>query len=405
MAGRVDTVIVGAGALGASAAWQLADRGAEVLLLEQGQGAALAEGPAEAFGRQPFLVATSDPVRLAMLREAVPFWHELEHRSASHLIDARGAVLHGAAGDLDELAEQVRRFGFEAEVLPAEEAEERFEGARFEERALVTAQAGSIDAAAAVGAVRTAAEAAGAHVRYGHRVTRLRVVGDDEVRVEVHSEENGGEEIVAHRAVVAAGAWTSKLLGRVLALPHLIVGRSQPTLFGSPAPARSPASAHSAASGSARDTPPAHHLPVLTHRIDPGARRHRLWPGSLDTVTAPGGLAGLRWRDVGKVADPDAGPSRLDPRQRTAYQRYVREWLPGLAAEVLAETQTTFVKSSDSQFVIDRIGPVVVGAGLPDHDLAFAPAIGRILADLAEGDGDTWGPARFSLLPSRRDRS
>jgi sarcosine oxidase len=393
----VDTVIVGGGALGSAAAWQLARRGADVLVLEQSP--ATGPEPAGSFSAHPFLVASTDSVRLAMLREAVPEWAELEASSEHPLVSRTGAVLHGAVPDLDDLTELVQRFGFEAEALPAAEAERRWPGLVFEERVLSTPGAGAIDPLAAVAALRRAAAVEGAEFRHGHRVTRVRVLGDDEVRLEVQPVDAAGEPVgdgevvVARQAVFAVGVWTSKLLGRVIALPHTIVGRSQPTRYSRLHPLAAP-------------------WPVLSHRPEPGSRRHRSWPGAVDAVPDPSGVV-LRWRDVGKVIDPDAGPARPDPRQRTALQRYVKEWLPGADPEGAVETWSVFARTADTQFVIDRIGPVVVGAGLPERGFAFVPAVGRILADLAEGSGGTGpggprsaaGPARFSLLPSRRERS
>lgn len=352
-----------------------------------------------AFSAHPFVVASADPVRLAMLREAVPLWAELESHRQGPFVSRVGAVLHGAVPALDDLTERVQRFGFEAEALPPAEAERRWPGIRFDEHVLSTPGGGTVDPVAAGGALRRAAVEEGAEFRFGHRVTRVRVLGDDEVRVEVTPVGEAGEPagepevVVARQAVFAVGVWTSRLLGRVIALPHTIVGRSQPTRYGRRHP---------------HDTS----WPLLSHRPEPGSRRYRSWPGALDAVPDPTGVV-LRWRDVGKVVDPDAGAARPDPRQRAALERYLREWIPGADPDDGTETWSVFARTADSQFVIDRIGPVVVGAGLPERDFAYVPAVGRILADLAEGAGGNGpggprsaaGPARFSLLPSRRERS
>jgi sarcosine oxidase len=42
--------------------------------------------------------------------------------------------------------------------------------------------------------------------------------------------------------------------------------------------------------------------------------------------------------------------------------------------------------SADGSFVIDRVGPVVVACGDAGKGFKYSPAIGEILADLAEGD-------------------
>ena len=43
----------------------------------------------------------------------------------------------------------------------------------------------------------------------------------------------------------------------------------------------------------------------------------------------------------------------------------------------------TYTTTSDSTFVLDRHGPVVVATGFSGHGFKFVPAIGRVLADLA----------------------
>jgi sarcosine oxidase len=41
--------------------------------------------------------------------------------------------------------------------------------------------------------------------------------------------------------------------------------------------------------------------------------------------------------------------------------------------------------SPDGDFVLDRVGRVVIGAGTSGHGFKFAPLIGEVLADLATG--------------------
>ena len=44
--------------------------------------------------------------------------------------------------------------------------------------------------------------------------------------------------------------------------------------------------------------------------------------------------------------------------------------------------------------MLDRVGPIVVGAGFSGHGFKFTPVVGRILADLADGSGPA--PALFA---------
>jgi sarcosine oxidase len=51
----------------------------------------------------------------------------------------------------------------------------------------------------------------------------------------------------------------------------------------------------------------------------------------------------------------------------------------------------------DDRFIIDRRGPVVIGAGCMGHAFKFAPAIGEVLANLAEGRAIPAEAERFRL--------
>jgi sarcosine oxidase len=68
-------------------------------------------------------------------------------------------------------------------------------------------------------------------------------------------------------------------------------------------------------------------------------------------------------------------------------QRYAREWLPGTNPDEFDTISCTYTTTPDSNFVLDRFGPIVIGAGFSGHGFKFTPAIGRMLADLADGIG------------------
>jgi glycine/D-amino acid oxidase-like deaminating enzyme len=77
--------------------------------------------------------------------------------------------------------------------------------------------------------------------------------------------------------------------------------------------------------------------------------------------------------------------SAAAPGQLARLQEYVRRWLPGLDAESPQPVSCTYTSTPTGEFVLDRLGPVVVAAGFSGHGFTAAPAIGRLLADLALG--------------------
>ena len=80
-------------------------------------------------------------------------------------------------------------------------------------------------------------------------------------------------------------------------------------------------------------------------------------------------------------------------------QQYARDWLPGVDADSFVPISCTYTTAPDSNFIVDRVGPVAVGAGFAGHGFKFTPTIGRILADLVDGSGPA--PKLFSLEAQR----
>jgi sarcosine oxidase len=82
----------------------------------------------------------------------------------------------------------------------------------------------------------------------------------------------------------------------------------------------------------------------------------------------------------------------------------VRDWLPGADPDVLEPVSCTYTTTADENFVLDRVGPVVVGAGFSGHGFKFTPAVGRILADLATDAAAAPGLFALSRTPNAGPR-
>jgi sarcosine oxidase len=76
-------------------------------------------------------------------------------------------------------------------------------------------------------------------------------------------------------------------------------------------------------------------------------------------------------------------------------QKYVAEWVPGVDASRPDSISCLYDSTTDSDFVLDRVGPVTVAAGFSGHGFKFGPALGDVLARLAlHGER---APERFRL--------
>jgi sarcosine oxidase len=355
---QLETVVIGGGAMGLSTAWNLSRRGRPVSLVERftvGNRFGASHGATRNFNQ-----SYSDPGYLGMLVEAERLWRELESESSTPLLDLVGIANHGDPSANDAAHEAMAAAGIRSEFLEAEEAAERWPGMRFDGRVLFAPDSGRLRAAEALAALHDRALAAGADLRFGTRVLGLEVMHDHRVRVIT-----AAQDLIARHVIVTAGAWTTGLLSGVMPLPALRVTQEQP--------------AHFAVRTDALSWPGFNHNPIATNSD------HQWWPSAVYGMFTPGEGVKVGWHGSGQETDPDARSFESEPTQLAALQRYVSEWLPGADPEQFAEVSCTYTTTPDSNFFLESIGPVTVGAGFSGHGFKFTPVIGRILADLADG--------------------
>ncbi|MBA2282262.1 MAG: FAD-dependent oxidoreductase, partial [Acidimicrobiia bacterium] len=121
---RVDAVVVGAGAVGASTAWWLARRGRHVVVVEQfdrGHARGSSHG-----ATRIFRFAYPDPTYVRLAQAALPLWRELEAEAGRTLLEVTGAVDHGDLAAIEATAEALRACGARHEVLTPAAAAERW---------------------------------------------------------------------------------------------------------------------------------------------------------------------------------------------------------------------------------------------------------------------------------------
>lgn len=369
MTTHLDTVVIGGGAMGSAAAWALASRGRDVTLLEQfspGHRNGASHGATRNLNP-----GYADPDYVAMLAEAVRLWDELEADGGERLLARTGVVNHGTDPRLGDVRDALHAAGLRAEFLGAAEAAERWRGIRFDQEALYMPDGGQLNPDAALPVLQRLAAGRGADVRHQVKVLEL-AVEDDGVRLTVDAD--GRTEVLAARqAVVTAGAWTSKLLGGLASLPRLTVTQEQP--------------AHFAVTDEGAVWPGFNHAPGHGAEFAD-------WYSPVYGMQTPGEGIKAGWHGVGPVVDPDRRSFTPEPTQMAALQRYARTWLPGVDADSLTDVSCTYTTTVDENFILDRIGPLVIGAGFSGHGFKFTPVVGRILADLATGEGTA--PAIFS---------
>jgi sarcosine oxidase len=367
-----EVIVIGAGLVGAAAAWAMTRRGAGVLMLE-GRRIGHQDGSSHGSSRI-FRRAYPEAEYAALTGRAQALWAELGDEVGEPLLHRTGGVDHGAGRQLGQIKEAFDRHGVPNELIAEAEAEARWPGMRFTGDVLFHPEAGVINADQTVRALTTVATARGAELREQVEVTDVRQSG---VFVEVVTSD---EVLRARRVVVAAGAWVAELLPAEIAsrFPEYTVTQQQVFHF----PRRDPDIA----------------WPVVIHRAGEtaGDEVYALPSGS------DGGAAPAFKVAEHELGVPTTARSRdfvVDPASRQRMVDYVQRWLPGLVPEVAAEITCLYTTTADRDFVLDRVDGVVVASACSGHGAKFAPVTGELIADLALTDAPT--SPRFGLHPRR----
>lgn len=352
-----DVIVVGLGAMGSAAAYQVAARGRRVLGLDTyhpGHEHGSSHGRTRII-REAYYEA---PEYVPLARRSLALWHELAALAERPLFTRTGGLCFGAP-ETDMVAgtlASARQFGIAHEYLPAAEVNARFPAYRLDEGqwAVYEPGAGLLAPEDCIAAYLEQATAQGAELRHGEPVRRWLPDGDG-VRVET---DRGSYR--AARLVLAAGPWSGELLAD-LGLP-LELWRIMHVHFEPDAP----------------------------ERFGVGRCPWSLWEipeGIYTAFTAmPGDGVKTGRHDVGEPCTIDSVRREIDPAEVEDLRRHLNRYLPGAGGGMKWALTCLYTVTPDHHFVIDRhpeYPQVSYACGFSGHGFKFAPVVGEILADLA----------------------
>jgi sarcosine oxidase len=366
-------VVIGLGGLGSAAAYRLARAGAGVLGLEQfalGHDRGASQDHSRIIRRS---YHTAAYVRLADL--AYQAWRSLEADAGEALIVRTGGLDLWPADPairMEDYTGSMRACGVAFEELDAGEVMRRWPQWRLTDDVVAVFQedAGIAPAIRCNEAHRRMALEHGATLRERTEVTAIHTSAGEAA---VHTAD--GEVIRCRRVIVAADAWTNRLLETLGTTLPLTITQEQVTYFRPPsvesfAPER---------------------FPIWIWMDDPSFYGFPVYGEAAVKVAQDCG---------GAAVTPETRTFEPDSDNLARVTSFVEKHLPGAVGTAMTKT-CLYTLPPDRDFVIDAVQghPEILVALGAAHAFKFASVIGSVLADLAiEGRTDV------DLEPFRIDR-
>ncbi|NXL46245.1 SOX oxidase, partial [Podilymbus podiceps] len=369
-----DAIVIGAGIQGSFAAYHLAQRHRDTLLLEQfilphsrGSSHGQSRITRSAYTRAPYARMMPDSFRL---------WQRLEAEAGTSLYRRTGLVVLGPAGNW-ELESCRHSLGANPD-LDAAALARCFPGLRLHagEVAMWDSTGGVLFADRALRAVQDAFRRRGGTLQDGEKVLRIEPGA-------VLTITTTAGVYRASRLVIAAGAWTGGLVA-----------------------------------------PLGLHLPLQPLRIDvcywrkkesgsPGVGRTDPCFMALGLSRAPHGVYGLPALEYpglvkvcyhhGSPADPEERDRVLSgtPRPDVALlSSFVSSYLPRLEPRPAVLETCLYTNTPDEDFILDRhpkFSNIIIGAGFSGHGFKLAPVVGKLLCELSLGEEPSHSTAPFAI--------
>jgi sarcosine oxidase len=356
---RREFVVVGAGLVGLSVARELQRRGRSVVCLEQyavGHEKAGSKGNARIF-RFGYI----DPLYVAMAMRALAGWEELSEEAGARLLEPTGLLSFGE--QVDDVAAAMSTAGATPAWVQEDELRERFPGIAPRGRALYETTAGVLSADLVMRAL-----AASVAPLVEHAPVSSIDDGGDAVRLKA-----AGQTYECGVVVLCGGPW-SRDLARVagIDISGIVTATAQQVAYLQPRPGF------------------ADQLPAFVER---GVTTFY----GLPVLSEGSYKVGIH--DPGEAADPWAfSMDTPDPAALEMLGGMAARLLPGCDEGFVASERCFYDNTANEDFLIDKVGRVVIAAGTSGHGFKFGPVWGEMLADVALGLQPRFPIDRFSLM-------
>jgi len=359
VSGDFDVAIAGLGAMGGAAAYHLARRGVHVVGFDRFE-PPHTMGSSHGESRIIRVAYFEDPRYVPLVQRAWDLWLELEEESGEKLLRPTGGLMMGPTdGDVVGGALQsARQHELTFELLDSAAIAVRFPAHRPapDDVAVWEPNAGVLAPEICVAAHLDGARRFGAELHFHEPVIEWRADGGG---VEVHTEVG---RYRADRLILAAGAWEGELVAELGA--DLTVQRQTLMWF---TPKANPESFD------------AERFPIFIREFEPGR--------AVYGFPLRAGRVKFAIHMEGERAHPRAVRRTVDDAEVDKLRAVLDRCVPDAAGMCVDRAVCLYTNTPDHHF---RLGPlpdlprVLVASCCSGHGFKFAPAIGEVLADLAQ---------------------
>jgi sarcosine oxidase len=365
-----DTIVVGLGAMGSAAVYQLAKRGNRVLGVDRfspphpngsshGESRIIRQAIGEGEGYVPFALRSYE------------LWREIEKVTAKNLLTITGgltlqsqnneAVMHGRRDFLSEAIRCAKNFNIRHEILETADIRKRYpQFAVTDERGYYEYETGFLRPEACIEAQVDLARKHGAAVQTDEIVVSVERDGNSAVTVKTNHGSYRAEKVI-----VTAGAWIARFLPPAYA--HLFkVYRQVMYWF--------------AIREDYRAIFAAPEFPIFIWIFGKGSEF-----GFYGFPTLDGKTIKIATEQFAASTDPDHVHRDVGIEEiRSIYNDYLRDRLPGISDRCLTAATCLYTTTSDSHFVIDAHPEnerIIIASPCSGHGFKHSAAIGEALAE------------------------
>jgi sarcosine oxidase len=370
MVNNFDTIVVGLGAMGSAAVYQLAKRGNKVLGLDRFS-PPHANGSSHGESRIIRQAIGEGEEYVPLVLRSYELWREIENKTGTDLLTITGgltlesqnseAALHGRRDFLDQAIRCAEKFNIRHEILETADIKKRYpQFAVTDERAYFEYETGFLRLELCIEAQLHLARKHGAVVQTDELVLSIESSGGSEVTVKTSR-----GVYHAEKAIITAGPWISRFLPPAYA--HLFkVSRQVMYWFD--------------ITEDCRSTFAAPGFPIFIWIFAEGGEF-----GFYGFPTLDGKTIKIATEQFTAITDPDHVQRTVTrEEEQSMYRDYVQGRLPGISDRCGAAASCLYTVTPDSNFAID-VHPdndrIIFASPCSGHGFKHSAAIGEALAE------------------------